>query len=246
MMKIAQVTQVYPESRTVDIVFLESRLACAGVNVMSGSIGTDHGVWDLAAVKKPAESGQVGALSSSSRNLLAVCGFTGPRAERPIVMGFLRPADSVLVFTEDNREVHLHPSGTYTTIAPDGSHETWTAGGGYVRIGTGGHQDLASVAAKGWPAPSGAPVPTITASNGKGTAIIDPDGNMSISLEGNLAATVAGDMTASVTGTAHIASEGGVTVSSTVSIALQAPDVAVDGNLSVSGELTATGGITGD
>lgn len=232
MIKLAQVTQVYPRSRKVDLVFLDSRLACAGVSVMSGSVGSDYGVWDMPAADRPSSQSGVGAFNPGGRNIIAVCGLFGARSERPVVLGFLRPADSVLSFTQDNREVHLHPSGTYTTVAPDGSFEVYNSGGGYIRIGTGAHENLAGVAANGWNEPSAA-VPTITASNGHGSIVIDPSGNITAtaggnlvaSVQGNMTATVHGNMSANITGTATIQGTGAVAISSADSMSLTAPAI---------------------
>jgi hypothetical protein len=208
MLKLAQVTQVYPGSRTVDLVFLHNNLACAAVSVMAGSIGSDHGVWDLPSVKKPASSAEIGQFGSTGRNLFALCGFYGESTLRPIVMGFMRPQGSAVVFNQDDREVHLHPSGTYTTVAPDGSYEVYTPGGGYLRVGTGGHEDLAGVAANGWSPPTSETPPTITVSNGKSTLVMDPAGNVTLTAAGNLVANI----------------QGTATVSAAV-VAIEAPDV---------------------
>jgi hypothetical protein len=232
MIKLAAVSQVYPMTRKVDLTFLDSRLSCAGVSCMVGSVGSDYGIWDIPAAVKPTDESGVGGFNVSARNIIAVCAFFGARESRPIVLGFLRPADSVLSFTQDNRQVHLHPSGTYTTVAPDGSFEVYKPGGGYLRIGTGPHENLAAVAANGWNEPTASP-PTITASNGQGTIVIDPEGNITVTAAGNFAADVQGNMTAivqgnmssTVTGTVAIYGEGEVAISSAAALTLTAPSV---------------------
>jgi hypothetical protein len=181
MFKLAQVTKVYPGARKVDLVFLDSRLPVASVKIMTGAVGSDFGSWNIPAAVQPENAQQVGSFNQSGRNIIAVCGFIGARGERPIVMGFLKPAGSVVSFTQDNREVHLHPSGTYTTVAPDGSFEVYNPNGGYIRIGTGAHEAPAAFSSGSFPAPASPAVPTITVSNGQGGLTMDPSGHVTLS-----------------------------------------------------------------
>jgi hypothetical protein len=127
----------------------------------------------------------------SGRRLIACVDFV---YGRPIVVGFVLLDGSQMGLTEQNREVHLHPSGACTMIAPDGSIETFHPGGGYVRIGTGDHQDLATVAAGGtWNTPA-APAPQITVATSGFKAIIAPGGQVTMTSNAGADVTFAGDV----------------------------------------------------
>src|SRR6201999_3246154 len=145
---------VHPERRTVDIAFADTGLPVGAPTTDAGAGGYAPG-----------------------RRLIACVDFV---YGRPIVVGFVLLDGSQMGLTDQNREVHLHPSGACTMIAPDGSIETFHPGGGYVRIGTGDHQDLATVAAGGtWNTPA-APAPQITVATSGFKAIIAPGGQVTM------------------------------------------------------------------
>lgn len=182
--RLARVIAVHPASRTVDVVFLDTGNRVAGLQVMSGDVGSDCGSWDVPSVKPyPSEAGP-DQIDPAGRNVIARCTTIHGRW---VVAGFMSPQDSQMNFTEQNRSVKRHASGAYTTVAPDGSIETYHPSGAFLRIGTGGHQDLNDVSAdKNWKTPAGAPPAQITLHTAGFTLTILPDGSATLKTAGQL------------------------------------------------------------
>lgn len=144
--RFAQVTTVNTLTRQVDLVFLDTNQRCNGVDVMTGSVSAAGGSWDIPTATPPSSEQTAGTLGSGAR-MVAACVFTAEGT--PVVIGWCQPRGSEMVFAEGDREVRRHQaSGTYVTVAPDGSYEVCT-GSTYFRIGSGGHQDLSTVAGGG-------------------------------------------------------------------------------------------------
>jgi phage baseplate assembly protein gpV len=195
-LKTGVVTQVYPGGICCDLVMDDGK-PLARVPIMSGSMASDGGAWSMPSVSLPASQAQAGALNTDSRNVVAVVLMRGSSG---IVIGFTRPVNSVMSFTEQDRAIYRHPaSGGYVTFAPDGSFEAHHASGAYVRIGTGPHQDLAAVTSGNWDGPA-APPPTITIGHPAFSLTVDPAGNVTatytsltmngpVQLNGSLTAT---------------------------------------------------------
>ena len=201
MIRFAQVIKVHPERRTVDLVYLDNRVPVSEVQVLSGAISSDSGVWSVPDVNLPASQASAGGVDTPGRKLIAAVDRAGIR---PVVLGFLQPNDGQLVFLQANREVTRHPSGAYTTVAPDGSIEIWHPSGAYLRIGTGAHEDLAPLTAGApWSVPPGAPPAQITLATDGFTLTIEPGGKTtlvsqasgSFQFAGPLTFTSGGDMT---------------------------------------------------
>lgn len=140
MIRYGRVVAVHPERRTVDLVDQDSGWPIAEAVVAAGTVSSDSGSWDVPDVAKPASASQGGAIPPSGRALVAAYVLDANR--RALVLGFVLPNGSVLVPGEPNRDIKRHPSGAYTTIAPDGSMELYHPSGTYFRIGTGGHENL--------------------------------------------------------------------------------------------------------
>lgn len=184
-MRLAQVVAVHPSRRTVDLVFADTGLRVAEAHVLSSLVASDAGEWDFPSVPKPQSEQSAGGLSATGRQLMAGIDFV---EGRPVVMGFFHPMNGQMAFKEDDRQVYRHQSGVVTTIAPDGSIETWHPSGSYFRMGTGPHQSLASISAnQNWVERSDAPKPTITVISGTFSLTIDPSGNISLTTSGNVA-----------------------------------------------------------
>ncbi len=179
------VTAVKPKSRTVDLVMTDNGERVYGVQVMSSSASSDTGSWDVPSMPKPDSEKDAATLPSSSRRMIAVCApFMGGRH---LVIGWAPPLGHQMAFNEDDRAVHRHASGAYVTTAPDGSMEVYHPSGAMLRIGTGAHQDLASVSADGnWTEVTAAAEPTITLKNASCTVTILPNnGGVTIAAPGS-------------------------------------------------------------
>lgn len=209
MIRYGQVVAVHPERRTVDLVDQESGWRLTEVRTLSANVSSDAGSWDLPEGHPPSNEAAAGGLTSATRQIVAA--YIMGQSNRPVVIGFVQPDGGQMVFNEQNRQVHRHASGAYTTIAPDGSIEMFHPGGGYLRIGAGAHQDLAAVAADGnWTLPAGADPPqitlitqgfTVTATPSGGTTdvLVKTNGKMTIQSDGDLAINSGGAVT--ITGT---------------------------------------------
>lgn len=173
-LRLAQIVDVHPERRTVDICFLDNGFRLAEVRVMSEAAASDGGSWRVPSAPPPPSDMLAGGLVPSGRRLLAVVGSVAGKA---IVLGFLPPSGGAVTFNQQDRDIHVHSSGAYWTIAPDGSVELWHPGGGYFRIGTGAHEDLTPIAVNGWSFPE-AEAPTVTVITQGNTIVATPGGPM--------------------------------------------------------------------
>lgn len=191
------VVAVHPERRTVDLVYADTGQPVGEVN-LSGWVSSDGGHWHIPSVPKPESTATQSSPPQTGRQLIALVDHVG---SRPVVVGFLTPPETQMAFTEQDREVHRHSSGAYTTIAPDGSIETYHPSGAYFRIGTGAHQNLGPVSRENaWKEVANAAQPTITLQSQHFTLTVDPSGNVSIHCDGNLSMTSGGTMNLQSTG----------------------------------------------
>ena len=200
------VTAVDPASITCDLVMTDNGQPMKAVPIATGDLSTNGGTVSLPSVPLPASANDVGKLAQGKNQLVAHCAFD--RHGFPSIYGFSHPAGGQMGFKQADRTVHRHAkTGTYWTIAPDGSLEMWHASGAYLRIGTGGHEDLAPLAADGnWKVPATLPTPTFTLQVGGASIGISPGGAVTITapagatLVGNLmvdgAIMATGDVTA--------------------------------------------------
>lgn len=180
--RLAKVIAVYPGRHRVDVICIDNGQRLAQIKVM-GHVASDAGSWRVPSVPKPASDARADALSPTGRNLIAVVGLV---SGRPLVLGFVQPNGTQMTFKEDNRFVDRHPSGAYTTTAPDGSMEVFHPGGGYVRVGAGDHQDLAAVSADGnWTIPAGGAPPQITVATAGVKLTIMPNGAILLDAPGS-------------------------------------------------------------
>jgi len=215
-LRVAQVVAVHPSRRRVDLVFLDDGWRVANALVAAGTASSDSGSWDVPDVPRPASEADAGGYSRNGRSLLALCGFLDGT---PVVVGWVNPLAGEIGFTEQNREVRRHPSGTCWTIAPDGSVEIFHSGGAYLRIGSGDHEDLAGKAAGGWTPPANSPARITLATTGF-------------------------RMTVAPGGTVAIEAEESVTLT-TPTLTVAAPQSTFTGAVTVNGRLTYQGGLSG-
>ncbi len=187
-LRSAKVVRVNHARRTVDLVFNDNGARVADVQVV-GNASSDSGSWSVPDVPMPASEAGPDRLSNTGRNLVASVAMMNGR---PLVTGFLHPLDTQVSFNEPNREVHRHPSGAYSTVAPDGSIEAFHPSGAYLRIGTGDHQDLATVSADGnWSTPAGAAPAQITLATAGFTLTILPNGATTLATTSKVSMTYA-------------------------------------------------------
>ena len=228
--RIAKVVAVHPESYSVDLVFLDDGMQVAGAQLLSPTASTDAGLFDMPKPSPPATGDLHDAQETGKRDTYAVVSFL---RHQPVVMGFLFPQVSQLLFDDMNRRVDRHASDVYTTIDGDGNFELFHPSGTYLRIGTApAHEDLTGKDLdKKWAigkntdkavhvhlgvSNAGSPVASLD---------IDPSGNVTLANEGNLTATVQGDVSLTAGGTAAVTSTGNMTLS--------APQITLDTPLTI-------------
>lgn len=135
-MEVARVVEVRPEAHAVDIVIMADGRRIPAVRVLSGAAGGDFG---MSGFGVPTETG-FDARNTRKRDVY--CIVTWVRGE-PIVLGFLHPQATQMLFEEKERMVYRHPSDVYTTIDGDGNLEIFHPGGAFIRIATNpAHDDL--------------------------------------------------------------------------------------------------------
>ena len=174
-MRRGQVVAVHPERRTVDVVMLDDKSRFAQVDVANHAGSFLGGCWHVPNVDPPTSEQATGGIEAERRILVAMVDFEDGY---PTVMGFVHANGGQLAFDQQDRSIERHASGAYTTTAPDGSMEMWHPSGTTFRIGTGGHEDLAPLAADGnWSVPAGAAIPTITLQTPTFSLVVAPSGD---------------------------------------------------------------------
>lgn len=136
MLSLARVVNVHPESHAVDVVLMDDGRRIPGVQVLSGSAGSNFGFADLAMPDATGYS----AKNTKTRDIYAVLSWV---RDHPVVLGFLFPQVAQCLFADKERMVYRHASDVYVTIDKSGNTEVAHPSGAFLRIGTTpGHEDL--------------------------------------------------------------------------------------------------------
>jgi hypothetical protein len=186
----ARVVAVHPSSGTCDLVFMDNGQRFTNVEVQ-GASSTDGCSWRTPNVPLPSSDASAAGVEGNMSNLVAYCGFVHGM---PVILGFSRPSTGIAV-QEQNRWLDAHDaSGAYQTFAPDGSFEVYIPGGGYLRIGTGAHQNLAPLLSAGALNDAGPAAITVTLATANGTLTCDHTGawkltGAQLSIEQNVSIT---------------------------------------------------------
>lgn len=131
-LRMAKVVEVHAEHRSVDLVFLDNGWHCAGVPVLAGTASTSTGTLDLPAPVVGDNKWDAALLEQ--RDMLAVVGMVG---DQPVVMGFILPSVSQMVFQRENFAIRRHASDFVETINDGADYELVHPSGAYLRIGVG-------------------------------------------------------------------------------------------------------------
>lgn len=218
MLRLACVVDVHPEDHSVDLVMIEDNTRIAGVQVLTSSASGNTGVHDLPMPSRPAGADKWDISRATDRDILAVVASVGRNA---VVIGFLFPQVSQMLFKDKNRRVSRHASDVYTSIDDAGNTEVYHPSGTYLRIGASpDHEDLSGKDGDGkWTisknTSSAVHVRLRVANAGavKATLSIDPNGNVSLTHTGNLTVSAGGNVSLSATGTMGLSSGGNMTLS---------------------------------
>jgi hypothetical protein len=154
---------------------------------------------------------------SKDRDMLAVVAFF---KRLPIVIGFLYPQVSQMLFSDQNRRIERHASDVYTTIDGDGNTELYHPSGTYLRIGTAAaHEDLTGKDYDGkWKIEKNTTTAVhvqLTVKNAGSQVAsvnIDPSGNVSLTHSGDLSVNTAGNVAVTAGGTMDLTSTGNMTL----------------------------------
>lgn len=234
-LRLAKVAAVHPEGHSVDLVFLDDGSRIPSVQVMSPGASTNTGVNDLPTPSLPPSGDKWDLLESKDRDLVAVVAFM---KRLPIVLGFLYPQVSQMLFAERDRRVERHASDVYTTVDADGNVELYHPSGTYLRIGTSpAHEDLTGRDLdKKWAirknTDKAVHVHLAVANAGVEVASLDvaPNGDVSLEHAGDLTTTTGGDAAAEVAGSVAVTAGGDLSLVAGGNITITAA-----GNVAVSG-----------
>lgn len=235
-LRLAQVTGVHPERRSLELTYLDDGGRVAEAQVASGVVGSDAGVWAVPSVPRPASERQAGGINPSGRTVMAV---VAEIHGRPIVMGFIAPRGSQMAFSEQDRSMYRHSSGAYATIAPDGSIEVRHPGGAALRIGTGATETVPG--ANGW-SPPGAAAPQITLTTSGFTLTVEPGGKTTLTTSGDVEMTYP---LCTMNGPVQV--NGNVTIAGNLSVAAAgggAATIDMTGQINLTGSMDATTEVT--
>jgi len=224
--EIGFVVATYPEGNSIDVLLEDgSRLSNVQVMVPTGSDST--GIVDLPDIGLGLGESRWDFTSSPERHMRAIIAV---HRRQPVCIGFLLPQENQISFQEKNRRIMRHASDVYTSIDADGNTEISHPSGTFLRIATSAaHEDLSGTDYdKKWAVTKNADKQVhvqVTVANGgqvKASVNIDPNGNIDIVHEGDLTVQSGGEVT--------------ITAQSTT----------INGDLSVDGEIAATGDIIAD
>jgi len=237
-LRLGRVAATHPEDNSVDLVMIDDGSRLAGVQVLAGSATTNSGTHDLPSVSKPASGDQWSLTERTDRDMTAVVGFIG---RAPVVVGFLFPQVSQMLFKDANRRVMRHASDVYTSIDGQGNTELYHPSGTYLRIGaTPDHEDLTGKDVDGnWAisknTSSAVNVRLRVANAGveKAVVTIDPSGNVTVTNKGNLSIETDGNASLQADGTMALASGG--------TMSITAPTLNIAANTVITGSMTNNG-----
>lgn len=230
MIKLARVVKVDWKSHMVDIVMSDDGRAISGVRVMSPAASTNTGFNDLPKPDvTPTKEFKTGG-SSKTRDIIAVVSFFNGL---PVVLGFLHPQVSQMMFSDEERMIYRHASDVYQTIDKSGNMELAHPSGAYIRMGEAPqHEDLTG---KDFDAKW-----KISRNTGKKIHIhIEQAGGLaSIDIAPN------GAITINTSSTISVVASGPASVESRTSISLAAPTVTITATTTINGDTTINGAVT--
>lgn len=223
-LSLGRVAAVHPEDHSVDVIMIRTGARLPGVQVLAEFATTNSGAHDLPNVSMPPSGDKWDLTAATDRDMIAVVGYIDGL---PVVLGFLFPQVSQMLFADANRRVHRHASDWYTTVDGAGNFEAAHPSGTFLRVGeTPDHEDLTGQDVDGhWAIAKNTtrtPHVRLVVANGgavKADIHVDPSGNVTVTNAGNLSAHAAG--------TAAIQSDGDMT--------LTAPNINLVGNVAASG-----------
>ncbi len=232
MFAIVRIVSAHPEGNAVDVVNVRTGARTSGVQVLCDMASATFGSSGLMAPSEQDDPKPFDADLDPARVMYGLMIDAGV----PLLLGFLPPQVSQILFADKNRFVWRHPSDLYLTAQDNGDVELAHPSGTFLRIAaTAPHEDLTGKDYdKKWAIArnlDAAPWISLAVANAGAaphtTLTIDPNGNVAFynagnvtwHTHGNVTAQVDGNLAATVNGTANVHVVGDTTVQ-------------VDGNLS--------------
>lgn len=234
MIDLARVIKVHWETNSVDLVMSNDGRTISGVRVMTQAASTNTGMHDLPT---PEENDPLKMKSTKkTRDIIAVVSYFN---DLPVVLGFLHPRDTQMLFADKERMVYRHASDVYQTIDKDGNIEMRHPSGLYIRIATDpAHEDLTGQDYnKQWAIAKNTDKQVhlhIEQAGGAATLDIAPNGAIVV----NTAST----LTATAVGAATVTSSTSVTVNAPA-CTINAQNITLNGNTVVNGSVTVSGDV---
>lgn len=255
MLEMAQVVDVHPESNSVDVVMMRTGRRIPGCQVLSPSAGSTFGFSGLTMPEIVGEKYE--AIRSGKQDIYALVAIIG---FEPIVLGFMYPQVSQMLFEERDKAIDRHVSDVYKTINKDGDVEFYHPSGSFIRIAVDAeHEDLTGKDYdKKWAIDKNTDKLVdfkvhIANSNGvqssvlmtkDGRLVIETVADITINGGANVTVNSAENVTVNAQGDALVAAEGNISVEAGGDIGLSAGgDVNVSGgSLNVDANLAISGG----
>jgi len=215
-LQLARVVAINPEHNTVDLMLIESNSWESGIDVLSLSASKRSGIVNLPLPGKN-PSGEKFIVEKSDDELMAVVGLVRGNW---VVLGFLFPEVSQMLFERDEFSVNRHGSDVYQTIDSEGNVEFYHPSGTFFRLAElTPHEDLTKQDFdKKW---------EIKRNTDK-----VPSFHMEIRNGGELKATVDisgdGNITINGIGTLNLNSDGDMSISSGTKVTVTAPAVDIN------------------
>jgi uncharacterized Zn-binding protein involved in type VI secretion len=140
MLRLAKVTKVHHPHRSVDLVYLDNGWPVSGAQVMAPSASTCTGVLDLPEpIVKEGEVERWDPELLDKRDMLAVVAEIGTF---PVVIGFLLPQISEMVFDRPNFAMNRHASDLYQKVDDLANFEIYHPSRAWISMGAIEHEEL--------------------------------------------------------------------------------------------------------
>lgn len=226
MLRLARVAAVHPEDHSVDLVMVDDGSRLAGAQVLTQSASSNSGTHDMPTPSTPPSGDKWSLTESTDCDMIAVVAMVG---RLPLVVGFLYPQVSQMLFKDPNRRVMRHASDVYTSIDGQGNSELCHPSGFFIRIGTTpAHEDLSGTDVDGkW---------AISKNTGNQVHLhLELPGKWSIDIEPG-----SGNVVMDTQGTVNLTAVGQVTVEAP-QVTLDTPETLLTGHLTVQGGMNVSG-----
>lgn len=179
----AYVTRVHPESRTADVVFLDGSGGPRPRVPILGQTAGDAGSFAVPQVDSARTdylTGEREMVAVVEQDELGMC----------VITGFEPPPKRQGNFA-DGRMIQRFPSDAYFTVDGDGNAEFYHPSGVFIRVGSGGHEDLTGKDVDGgWKIRRNTgSTPTVTIGGPNYTLTLGHDGAISIQSSGEIGIT---------------------------------------------------------